>query len=138
GPDTGTYIGVLGDWAHPYPLLAKFRDEARQRAQSATQVKDGRVAPHLLAKGFQYGFGIRDLTHATSSMPQGANTSCKASSGFAHVTIDLGECGRRGDTLLLQLGAKHGDGIVLLGCLQRFARARVGRIAALFGVDAPA
>ena len=47
--------------------------------------------------------------------------------------INLGECGGGGDALLLQLGAKHSDGIVLLGCLQRFARTRIRWIAALFG-----
>src|SRR6266545_1840841 len=82
--DTGAHIGFFRDRADAHSLLAKFRDKARQCAQAAAQVKHSRIAPHLLTKGFQHSFGISNLTHAASSRPQGANTSCKASSGLGN------------------------------------------------------
>src|SRR5215470_4768006 len=49
--DTGAYIGFFRDRADPHPLLAKFRNKTRQRAQTSAQMEHGGVAPHLLAKG---------------------------------------------------------------------------------------
>src|SRR5205085_11463445 len=78
----GPHIGFFRNWADPHPLFAKFRDPARQRTHAAAQMKYRGVPPHLLTKGFQQGFGVRELAHSASSVPQGANTSSKASSGL--------------------------------------------------------